>query len=84
VIWIDGVGGGADTCGSPDGCALPTTETGIALDEASDRLFITIRVPGEAGRLGVWDVSTPATPTETTNSSTRPTVGEFPAWVFVY
>ncbi|MBW2463165.1 MAG: hypothetical protein JRH11_16055 [Deltaproteobacteria bacterium] len=74
----------ADTCGSPDGCVLPTTETGIAIDEASDRLFITIRVPGEAGRLGVWDISTPATPAESTNATTRPTVGEFPAWVFVY
>lgn len=51
------------------GCAIPTTETGLALDHDRSRLFIAhLRDPNNPedapGFLSTWDVSDPLTPTE--------------------
>jgi hypothetical protein len=71
-----------DTCGT-NGCFIPTTETGVALDYELDRLFI-VHVPDlnepDAGKgfLTAWDVSDPAMPTEITMSGSRPQLAIYP------
>ena len=78
-----------DACGSAEGCAIPDTETGLALDWERDRLFIphlrdTENPDTVTGRLTVWDVSDPSAPTEVTDSSSRPELGYYPIWAAVY
>ena len=74
-----------NTCGT-NGCSLPPTETGLALDYELDKLFI-VHVPDlnnpdqGQGFMTVWDVSNPASPSELTMggaSSTRPQMGTYP------
>lgn len=69
------------TCGSLDGCSLPTTETGIALDRATDRLFVTVSKGAQPGQLAVWDVRDPAKPSAIPGDLST---GPVPAWVRVY
>ncbi len=70
-----------DSCGG--GCSILTTETGLGIDEASNRLYIahvpSVEDPAEGrGRVSVWDISTPATPSEITDSETRIRVETYP------
>lgn len=68
------------TCGAPAGCTIAATETGLAIDPESRRLFVTADRGTQPGELKVWDISTPTTPVEV---SSLP-VGPVPAWVHVY
>lgn len=71
-----------NSCGAA-GCAIPTTETGLALDYELDRLFI-VHVPdlnepdSGNGFLTAWDVSNPETPTEITMPGQRPGLALYP------
>lgn len=77
-----------DTCGT-NGCPIPTTETGLALDHELGRLFI-VHVPdlnepdAAPGFLTAWDVSDPAMPTEITAPGERPTLGIYPITATVF
>jgi hypothetical protein len=72
------------TCDDPAGCVIPNVDTGLAILESEDRLFLPV-LNGEApGELSAWDISTPTNPTEVTSSDDRPEVGPVPAWVDIY
>jgi hypothetical protein len=71
-----------NTCGT-NGCALPPTETGLALDYELDRLFIAhvpdLNNPDSGnGFLSAWDVSDPASPAEVTVAGSRPALALYP------
>ena len=73
-----------DTCGSADGCTIDTTETGMATDPSTSRLFVSVsRGEESAGELARYDVSDASAPSEV-EPDTRPEVGVLPAWVEFY